>query len=111
MVGSHHFRLIKLRSDLPMLLLSLVALCAASPFFSLIPNQYIVVFKTGVSQESFDAHHDWLQILNENKGWKDLLFSDAFEMIHRYHLPSFSGYTARLPAFMLALLKVPPWSM
>ena len=54
-----------------------------------------------------NAHHDWLAELG-NQHWASSLFSDAFELLHRYQMPQFNAYTARLPQSILRVLLVPP---
>ncbi|KAJ3394888.1 serine protease [Entophlyctis sp. JEL0112] len=97
---------------------------AASPIPGApIPNQYIVVFKKHVDPDAALAHENWLTTLmtttpltpnplvvqDDDTGVSSIAkpFPD-FDIIRRYALSSFKGYTARIPEIVAKSLKKLP---
>lgn len=104
-----------------MKLIVLLASVFALPLLdSLIPKQYIVVFKDDTHQSAIDLHWTWLERVLEPLVPQPSLLSfsqdsrleqyfessfDVFGLIHKYELPFFKGYSARLPAFIVSILE------
>ncbi|XJO76200.1 hypothetical protein BDV3_006762 [Batrachochytrium dendrobatidis] len=120
--------------------LSLLLLAVVSPFTVMaapslhkaagtsVPNQYIILFKDHMFEESVEKHFEWIKNLIKPylpaapifsfQGDEDRLFDrpepkvstlgmmdELFGVMHRYHMDGFQGYSARLPQFVASLLK------
>jgi len=103
------------------LLLITACLCWPVSFNDMIgkavPHQYIVVFK---EDAKINLHFDWLQkvmtpvmpmfSMQDDARVEDFVENKSFDfnwfgIMHKYSLPHFQGYSARLPFFIVELLK------
>jgi Peptidase inhibitor I9 len=91
---------------------------------SVIPSQYIIIFKQDTPAHKLDLHWKWLEevlepvlpkasmlTMQEDPRVQSYLNSEAaaywdiFGIMHKYAIDGMNGYSARLPSFVVTLLK------
>ena len=94
---------------------SVVSVPIADVFSKIIQDQYIVVFKNDIQTADVGDHWQWLDNLLAPLLPKGNLFSKTngleqsksalWGILHKFDLPEFKGYSARLPSFIAKLLE------
>lgn len=91
---------------------------------SIVPSQYIIMFKQDTPAHKLDLHWKWLEevlapvlpqasmlSMQEDPRVESYLHSEAatfwdiFGIMHKYSIDGMQGYSARLPSFVVSLLK------
>lgn len=91
---------------------------------SIVPSQYIIMFKQDTPAHKLDLHWKWLEqvlapvlpkasmlSMQEDPRVESYLqseaaqFWDIFGIMHKYSIDGMQGYSARLPSFVVTLLK------